>query len=110
MISCTGRNVWRQQTQKWSTALIGIDRAGNVLFIHVRSQYTTHDLINILLQLPLQLTNAMYAEGGREAQLYVQTGEHNYEFVGDYGNGFGSNSGRPIPNVVGIVRRDHLLE
>jgi len=110
MISCTGRNVWRQQSQKWSTALIGIDRAGNVLFIHVRSQYTTHDLIDILLQLPLQLTNAMYAEGGREAQLYVQSGEHNYEFVGDYGNGFGSTSGRPIPNIVGIVRRDKRIE
>lgn len=107
MISCKGKNVWRQQPQKWSTALIAMDQAGKVLFIHVRSHYSTHDLINILLQLPLQISRAMYTEGGREAQLYIRSGEQEYEFIGRYNGGFGTtNNARPIPNVVGITRRE----
>jgi hypothetical protein len=110
MISCKGRNVWRQQSQKWSTAVIGIDEEGWGLFIHVRSPYSTHDLINILLELPLQISRAMYAEGGREAQLYVQSGDHEYELIGSYGTGFGEGNNTqyatPLPNVVGIARRE----
>jgi hypothetical protein len=106
MISCQGKNVWRQQPHKWSTALIGIDSSGNVLFIHVRSHYSTHDLINILLELPLHISQAMYTEGGREAQLYIQSGDCEYEFVGRYGTGFDPRSYvPPIPNVIGITRR-----
>ncbi len=106
MISCKGRNVWSQQPQKWSTALIAIDRTGKVLFIHVRSHYSTHDLINILLQLPLHISRAMYTEGGREAQLYIRSNEQEYEFIGTYNGGLGSKkNARPIPNAVGIVRR-----
>ncbi len=54
MISCQGKNVWRPQDKAWSTAAIGIDRAGRVLFIHVRSPFSTHDLIEGLLALPLE--------------------------------------------------------
>lgn len=107
MISCHRRNVWRQQPQKWSTALIGTDEQGRVLFIHVRSHYSTHDLINILLQLPIAIERAMYTEGGWEAQLYVRSGAHEYEFVGDYNTGLHlSSNAHPIPNVIGIARRE----
>lgn len=111
MISCKGTNVWRQQPQKWSTALIGSDLAGKVLFIHVRSHYSTHDLINILLKLPLHISRAMYTEGGREAQLYVQSGEQEYEFIGIPSAGFKAyNNARPIPNVIGIARRENPIK
>ncbi|MBW2337633.1 MAG: phosphodiester glycosidase family protein, partial [Deltaproteobacteria bacterium] len=70
MISCKGKNVWRQQPQKWSTVAIGIDKTDRVLFIHVGSPYSTHDLINILKELPLDIARAMYTEGGPQAQLY----------------------------------------
>jgi uncharacterized protein YigE (DUF2233 family) len=109
MISCDGLNVWRQQSQKWSTAAIGTDAAGNVLFIHARSPYTTHDLTDILLALPLGVKSAMYAEGGAEAQLYVRAGGRQYEFVGRYGSSLVEDVeavALPIPNVVGVVRRD----
>jgi hypothetical protein len=107
MISCKGRNVWRQQAQKWSTAVIATDRSDKVLFIHVRSRYTTHDLINILLELPLEISRAMYAEGGSEAQLYVKSTVYEYNLVGNHGSsGFNPyNGGRPIPNVIGIKRK-----
>ncbi|MCK4987906.1 MAG: phosphodiester glycosidase family protein, partial [Desulfobacterales bacterium] len=64
MLSCKGKNVWKQQQQKWSTAAIAIDGQENILFIHVRSWYSTHDLINVLKKLPLNISKAMYTEGG----------------------------------------------
>jgi hypothetical protein len=106
MISCTGKNVWTQQPQKWSTAAIGIDNRQRVLFIHVGSPYSTHDVIDFLLQLPINITRAMYVEGGPQAQLYINSGKHEYDFVGNYEIELQGNMkkliSRPIPNVVGI--------
>lgn len=106
MISCTGKNVWTKQPQKWSTAAIGVDERDRVLFIHVSSPYSTHDLIDILKKLPLSISRAMYAEGGPQAQLYINIGDHEYEFVGNYDIDFQGNMkkliSRPVPNVVGI--------
>lgn len=110
MISCTGANVWTQQPNKWSTAAVGIDHQGRVLFIHVRSPYSTHDLINMLQLLPLNIARAMYAEGGPEAQLYIQNGTQELEFIGSYEIDFSQSKNnrfaRPIPNVLGISKRN----
>ncbi len=114
MISCKGKNVWSQQPKKWSTAAIGMDHKGRVLFIHVRSPFSTYDLINALMDLPIELSRAMYLEGGKEAQLYVQSGDQAYEFTGIYETGLDGSSQRDyawsIPNVIGIVRRDKTLK
>jgi uncharacterized protein YigE (DUF2233 family) len=112
MVSCEGHNVWSQQPRKWSTAAIGIDHQGRVLFIHVRSPFSTHDLIRILQELPLDLYNAMYTEGGPEAQLYLRTGGEEMQFVGSFETGFVDSDDNvkawPVPNIVGVVRRDNL--
>jgi uncharacterized protein YigE (DUF2233 family) len=106
MISCKGKNVWARQPQKWSTAAMAVDFRGRVLFIHVGSPYSTHDVINILKKLPLSIDRAMYVEGGPQAQLYINTGTREYEFVGSYKleleENVNSLFSRPIPNVVGI--------
>ena len=106
MISCIGENVWAQQPQKWSTAAIGIDERDRILFIHVGSPYSTHDLINILKKLPLDIARAMYVEGGPQAQMYINTGQVEYEFVGSYEIDIQGDMNklisRPVPNVVGI--------
>jgi hypothetical protein len=108
MVSCQRQNVWEQQARGWSTAAIGVDDAGRVLFIHARSRYTTHDLIEALLALPIGLERAMYAEGGPEAQLFVGQGRREYEFIGSLETGFNEgdlNPGAwPVPNVIGISR------
>jgi len=106
MISCTGKNVWTKQPQKWSTAAIGIDNRDRVLFIHVGSPYSTHDFIGFLKKLPLDISRAMYAEGGPQAQMYINTGDQEHEFVGNYEIELQGNMtkliSRPVPNVVGI--------
>jgi hypothetical protein len=110
MISCHGKNVWKQQLHKWSTAAIGVDHQGNVLFIHVRSLYSTHDLINILKRLPINISRAMYAEGGPQAQLYINTGNKEHNFVGSYEISSNQIDNRdiswPVPNVVGLSIRN----
>ena len=110
MISCTGKNVWKQQPRRWSTSAIGVDTQNNVLFIHVRSLYSTHDLINILKALPLNISRAMYTEGGPQAQLYIRVPDREFEFVGSYEVGSrDANKGSlpwPLPNVIGIVKRN----
>ncbi len=109
MVSCHQTNVWSQQPKRWSAAAIGTDTKGRVLFIHCRSAYSVHDLTGILLGLPIGLYNAMYVEGGPEAQIYVNTGGHEIELVGSYETGFfedDSNSHAwPVPNVIAVVRR-----
>ena len=108
MISCDRKNVWTQQSKKWSTAAIGMDAQKNILFIHVRSPYSTHDLINILLDLPVDLKRIMYVEGGAEAQMYIKSEKAQYEFIGSYSTGSNENDDNffawPIPNVIGIFR------
>jgi len=110
MISCTGRNVWSRQPQKWSNAAIGMDGQGRILFIHVRSPYSTHDLINMLKMLPIDIDQAMYVEGGPQAQLYIRSGDQEFEFVGGYSTKSNDTIENPfswsIPNVVGIAPKE----
>jgi hypothetical protein len=109
MISCTGKNVWKPQARRWSTSAIGIDGQGKVLFIHVRALYSTHDLIDILKKLPLNISRAMYTEGGPQAQLYISTGKQEWELTGSYETS--SNEAHegsiswPLPNVLGILKK-----
>ena len=109
MLSCTGQNVWKQQQRRWSTAAIAVDVHDKLLFIHVRSWYSTHDLINILKKLPINISRAMYTEGGPQAQLYIKLGKKEYEFAGTYeissNNANESPVAWPLPNVVGISKR-----
>lgn len=108
MVSCKGENVWTPQKRMWSTAAVGTDNKGRVLFIHVRSPYSTHELINMLLELPINLKRAMYVEGGADAQLYINTGKEEHEFIGSYSTGSREHDentfSRPIPNVLGLAR------
>ena len=55
--------------------------------------------------LPLDLRGLMYTEGGHEAQLYVDAPEHEYEFVGSFGEADDNHRAWPVPNVLGIVRK-----
>ncbi len=108
MVSCHGENMWAPHKRMWSTAAIGLDKQDRVLFIHVRSPYTTHDLINMLLELPINLKQAMYVEGGADAQLYINTGKERHEFIGSYSSGSREHDentfSHSVPNVLGLKR------
>lgn len=109
MLSCDGRNVWSQQDRRWSHAAIGIDTAGRPLLIHARSPWSTHDFIDILRRLPLDLARLQYSEGGPEAQLWVGAGGRELELFGSFETGFFEDDSNavawPVPNVVGVRPR-----
>ncbi len=109
MVTCNRTNVWSQQPKRWSAATVAMDDSGRALFVHVRSPYTMHDLVNILLAMPLGIQRMMYVEGGPEAQLYIRSGTVEHEFVGSYETGFMGNDTNQdawaVPNVIGVSRR-----
>ncbi|PKN65181.1 MAG: hypothetical protein CVU57_11120 [Deltaproteobacteria bacterium HGW-Deltaproteobacteria-15] len=102
-----GRKVdWPEQDKPHSTAAIGMDNDGHVLFILGRAPYTPHDFINILLALPIRIKDAMYLEGGDEASLSVRQQGKWLEWTGIGELGIFSVQGAPkLPNVIGIVNR-----
>jgi len=109
MISCNQENVWSKQDRRWSLAVLGVDKGGNILFILSEAPYSGHDFNNVLLSLPLSIFNATYLEGGPEASLYFSATGNELEKVGIYGTGLNGSVVRsgayPIPNVIGIVKK-----
>ncbi len=101
---------WAQQEKRWSEAALGQDQEGNILLIFSGSPYTMHELIKILLSLPIKLDCAMHLEGGPAASFYLRhnsielsrVGRHELAsiVVGDMNNEF-----LPIPNVIGITKK-----
>ena len=108
MISCRQENVWSKQDKTWSMAVFGMDKSGEGLFIFAKSRYSGHDFADILLSIPISIRNAMYLEGGQQASLYFSAKDVKFEKVG-FPVSLNENEtlpvARPIPNVIGIVRK-----
>jgi hypothetical protein len=65
-----------------------------------------HDLVNALLELPLDLRRAMYVEGGPEAQLFVRGGGTELERLGIHQAApAAGDDAWPVPNVIAAIRR-----
>ena len=109
MISCRQENVWAKTNQLWGMAVFGIDKSGNALFIFTEVPYSGHDFSNALLSLPLSISNALYLEGGFEANLFFSWNGVELERVGIHETGLQEDSPRavprPIPNVIGITKK-----
>jgi hypothetical protein len=108
MISCDRRNVWAPSDRRYSSAAVGLDSKGRVLFIHARTAWSVHELVNALLALPIDVARAMYVEGGPEAQLFARSGDTEIERVGGFeGAARAAENPRawPVPNVLVAVRR-----
>lgn len=108
MISCKGENLWKKSPRIWSMAVLAVDKKGNVLFIHSRSPWDVHDFIEILREMPLGVTRAMYLEGGPETSLAIAAGGVNKLFLDSYETGFNENDRNwrawALPNVIGVER------
>jgi hypothetical protein len=107
MVSCDRQNVWAPESRRWSSAAVGVDGQGRVLFIHARSPWPVHQLVEALLALPIDLQRAMYLEGGKEAQLFVRGGGREVERLGAIEAPGAEDRGIPweIPNALVAVRR-----
>jgi hypothetical protein len=106
LLSCEGKNVWAPSARRFSVAAVGVDGGGRVLFVHARSAWPVHELVDGLMSLPIDLRRAMYVEGGPEAQLFVRGGGAEVERLGAFeGSHAETRTGWPVPNVIAAVRR-----
>jgi hypothetical protein len=109
MISEGKKMGWSQREEIYGSAAIGMDKDNYVLFVLSRSPFSTHDLIHILLSLPIHIKSAMYVEGGPEATLYMRVHDKEMTFVGncetDTAGSEALKSAQRIPNVIGVVKR-----
>jgi hypothetical protein len=109
LVKRPGENRWPPQDKRWNEVALGEDEEGRVLFIHCRQAFSMHDLIEILLSLPISLVAAQHLEGGPEAQMVLRHGEGGTELVGSWETGFVDSDSRatgwPVPNVIGVTRR-----
>jgi hypothetical protein len=110
MISCDRRNVWSQQLERWSTAAVGMDGYGRILFLFNQYPLSVHDFIEILLSLPIEIKNTMYLEGGPQASMHVAINGVEVDKKGSLESAFDDSEGVPlvfrIPNVIGVVRKE----
>jgi hypothetical protein len=109
MISNGKKVGWPQRGEIYGSAAIGMDKDNHVLFILSRSPFSTHDLIHILLSLPIHIKSAMYVEGGPEATLHIRIGDKARSYVGTCESDpiapEDVKSLQRIPNVIGVVKR-----
>ena len=101
------KNLWQREDQNWSSALVGQDGEGRVLFMICREVYPMPKLVDRLLRLPLGLRAAMYVEGGPEATLYAKDGAREISVVGSFGSKPEQTEANTdewaLPNVIGVV-------
>jgi phosphodiester glycosidase len=110
LIAGKGKNVWSENGKRWSEAAVAADSDGHVLFLFSRAPYSMRDFNELLLKLPLNVTQAMHVEGGPEASLSIHTASVNLDLSGSYETGFRPDDTNreqwPIPNVLGVIRED----
>lgn len=104
------RNVWAASEKRWSEAALAIDSIGRLLFLFSRAPFTMRDFNKRILDLPLDVQQAMHLEGGPEASLSIHVPGFDLDLCGSYETGFVENESNrdqwPLPNALGILRAD----
>ena len=107
MIGSDRRLLWNPGGPRHSIAALGKDGEGHILFFLCQQPITGVEFGSLLLQLPIDIRVVMYAEGGSQAGLYLNSETLNELWMGRYQGTFGVTGNRtaPLPNVIGIRRR-----
>ncbi len=106
-LDCEGHALPWQDPKQYSAAGIGVDRAGRVVFVHVRPAFTMAELAAALAD--HDLAGALFLEGGPEASLVARGPAGELSLAGSYETGFVENDNNrefwALPNVIGLVAR-----
>jgi len=110
LLGCDGAPIAWVDESTYSSAAFAIDREGRFVLVHAETPYLMRDLARVLADPALGLLHVHYVEGGPKATLYVDDASGAPRvLVGsreeDEQPGVPSRGARPIPNVLGIVRR-----
>ncbi len=98
---------WSKRAKlKSSICVLALDSKYRLMFIFTRSLYSMNQFIQIMKQMPFDVQQAIYMEGGPEASMYICSGEFERELIGNYiTNHYQINNNVKIwklPNVIGI--------
>ncbi len=106
LLRCDGSALPWADRKQYSAAAVGLARDGSLVFLHARAAVTMTELATALAK--LDLTGALFMEGGPEASLVVD-GDPPLQRVGSYETGFVENDGNSafwwLPNVLGVQPR-----
>ncbi len=107
LISADRRLLWTPGGPRHSIAAVGKDGAGRILFFLCREPLTGVEFGNLLLALPIDVHVVMYAEGGSQAGLFLDSMTRRQTWMGRYLADIwtSGNLSAPLPNVIGIRRR-----
>ncbi|HEU5055549.1 MAG TPA: phosphodiester glycosidase family protein, partial [Kofleriaceae bacterium] len=102
LLGCAGEAIRWADPKIYSSAAVGLDRDGRIVFLHARVPMQMTALARALAD--LDLAGALYVEGGPEASLVAGPVAE----VGSFETGFFDHSNRQfwdIPNVLGAAPR-----
>lgn len=109
MLDCDGRPIPSPGRRVYSASAAGLDAAGRLVFVHVRTPYSMGAFREILASPAVGLRAALYLEGGPEASLVVRAGTERVAEMGSYETGFFESDDNhrfwDIPNVIGFEAR-----
>jgi hypothetical protein len=97
MIGPDGPVGWQDNGPRHTVAGICIDTRGRVLFIHCDTPASVRDISHAIMELSLDISRMVYVEGGSKASLFIKSPAGAISL--------GGAQYRPIPNVLGLVRR-----
>jgi len=107
LLGCDGKALPWKDKKQYSSAAIGVDREGQVVFLHARDAITMTELAAAVAELDLQ--GALFLEGGPEASLVVRGPKGELARMGSYETGFVENDGNQsfwwLPNVIALEAR-----
>ena len=107
LISADRRLLWTPGGPRHSIAAVGKDGAGHILFFLCREPLTGVEFGTLLLQLPIDVHVVMYAEGGSQAGLFLDSMLRKQVWMGRHVTDIwtSGNLSAPLPNVIGIRRK-----
>ncbi len=97
------KTLWHYTNDKHAIAAYGQDIQGNIYFIFSQNPTTVYELGQYLLALSdvgIDFKTVLYAEGGREAALYINT-DVKQLYVSGMQN-YLLNFSTPLPNIIGV--------
>jgi hypothetical protein len=104
LVGCAGEPLGWADPKQYSASAIGLDRSGHVVFVHARAAVRMSELSRALAA--LELSGALFLEGGPEASLVVRGDTGELARVGSYETGFVENDENQsfwwLPNVIGL--------
>lgn len=107
LLDCEGEPFTWSDSRAYSSAAIGRDRRGWLVFAHSGVACLTSDFARWLSLPRFGLTDAHFVEGGPEASLMLRDAGHEFRVIGAW-PGVRASGFRSVPNVLGVVERRGL--